>query len=272
MKTYRSLPNNSDGIFPVSFSVHPPFILRSSSVRAPFKLRSSSVRSPFVLRSSSVRAPFKLRSSSVRAPFELRSFSVHPPFELRSSSVQAPFELRSSSVRAPFGLRSISVRSPFNLRSISVRSPFVLRSFSVRSPFILRSFSVRRSKIDRRNIGESSEARRRCIETLTGSQGKGDPNKNFIFASNDILKSVRHCDKKNPNKHWGSEPILTFRNTINLPKNLESAFSCCNFVLARLLKHAPFWRIRIPMTFRYHTEGTQYAFWSYFLTLKRISS
>ena len=164
MKTYRSLPNNSDGIFPVSFSV---------------------------------RAPFVLRSFSVRSPFVLRSFSVHPPFILRSSSVRSPFILRSSSVQAPFELRSSSVRSPFILRSSSVRSPFELRSFSVRSPFILRSISVRRSKNDRRNIGESSEARRRCIETLTGSQGKGDPNKNFIFASNDILKSVRHCDTKN---------------------------------------------------------------------------
>ena len=88
MKQYHSPTNKSDGIFPVSFSVHPPFILRSFSVHPPFKLRSSSVR-----------APFKLRSGSVRAPFELRSSSVRVPFKLRSSSVQAPFELRSSSVR-----------------------------------------------------------------------------------------------------------------------------------------------------------------------------
>jgi len=126
MKQYHSPTNKSDGIFPVSFSVHPPFILRSFSVHPPFKLRSSSVR-----------APFKLRSGSVRAPFELRSSSVRVPFKLRSSSVQAPFELRSS--------------------------------------------SVRESKIDRRMNGESSEARRRFIETLMGNQGKGDPNKNFIF-------------------------------------------------------------------------------------------
>ncbi len=148
MKQYRSSTNNSDGILSVSFSVHPPFGLRSSSVRAPFILRSSSVRAPFILRSSSVRAPFKLRSSSVRAPFELRSSSVHPPFILRSGSVQAPFILRSSSVRAPF---------------------------------ILRSGIEDWSKIDRRTNGESSEAKRRCIETLMGSQGKGNPNKNFIF-------------------------------------------------------------------------------------------
>ena len=99
MKQYHNPTNKSDGIFPVSFSVRSPFILRSSSVQA-----------PFILRSSSVRAPFKLRSSSVRAPFILRSSSVHPPFELRSSSVQAPFILRSSSVQAPFELRSSSVR------------------------------------------------------------------------------------------------------------------------------------------------------------------
>jgi|GEM_PF-2502808 len=99
MKQYRSSTNNSDGILSVSFSVHSPFILRSSSVQAPFGLRSGSVHPPFILRSSSVRAPFILRSSSVQAPFILRSSSVHPPFILRSSSVHPPFELRSSSVR-----------------------------------------------------------------------------------------------------------------------------------------------------------------------------
>ena len=81
--------------------------------------------------------------------------------------------------------------SPFVLRSFSVRSPFILRSFSVRAPFALRSAIEERSKNDRRNIGDSSEARRRCIETLMGIQGKGDPNKNFIFNhlnSNDDFK------------------------------------------------------------------------------------
>ena len=77
MKLCRSPPNNSDGIFSVLSSVHPPFILRSSSVHPPFNLRSTSVR-----------APFNLRSSSVQAPFNLRSSSVHPPFKLRSSSVR----------------------------------------------------------------------------------------------------------------------------------------------------------------------------------------
>ena len=148
MKQYHNPTNKSDGIFPVSFSVRAPFILRSSSVHPPFKLRSSSVQAPFVLRSSYVQAPFILRSFSVRSPFVLRSFSVRAPFILRSSSVQAPFELRSSSVQAPFELRS------------GIED---------------------RSKIDRRMNGESSEARRRCIETLMGNQGKGDPNKSFIF-------------------------------------------------------------------------------------------
>ena len=98
-----------------------------------------------------------------------------------SFSVRSPFELRSSSVRAPFKLRSSSVRAPFKLRSSSVHPPFELRSSSVRAPFELRSGIEDRSKIDRRMNGESSEARRRCIETLMGNQGKGDPNKNFIF-------------------------------------------------------------------------------------------
>ena len=112
MKQYHNPTNKSDGMFPVSFSVRSPFILRSSSVRAPFVLRSSSVHPPFILRSSSVRAPFKLRS----------------------------------------GIED-------------------------------------RSKIDQRMNGESSEARRRCIETLMGNQGKGDPNKNFIF---NHLNSIYH--------------------------------------------------------------------------------
>jgi len=72
-------------------------------------------------------------------------------------------------------------RSPFILRSGSVQAPFILRSSSVRAPFILRSGIEDWSKIDRRTNGESSEEKRRCIETLMGSQGKGNPNKNFIF-------------------------------------------------------------------------------------------
>ena len=88
-------------------------------------------------------------NSYVRGLLFLRSTSVHPPFILRSTSVRAPFELRSSSVHPPFELRSTSVHPPFDLRSASGD----------------------RSKKYRRNIGESSEARRRCIETLMGSQG-----------------------------------------------------------------------------------------------------
>ena len=83
----------------------------------------------------------------------------------------------SFSVRAPFILRSSSVRAPFNLRSSSVRFSFGSRSILVHPPFILRSGIEDRSKIDRRTNGESSEAKRRCIETLMGSQGKGNPNK-----------------------------------------------------------------------------------------------
>ena len=103
---------------------------------------------------------------SVRSPFVLRSFSVHPPFILRSFSVRSPFILRSSSVHPPFKLRSSSVHPPFILRSSSVRSPFGIED---------------RSKIDRRMNGESSEARRRCVETLVRNQEKDDSNKNFIF-------------------------------------------------------------------------------------------
>ena len=55
MKQYHNPTNKSDGIFPVSFSVRSPFVLRSFSVRSPFVLRSSSVDPPFALRSRSVR-------------------------------------------------------------------------------------------------------------------------------------------------------------------------------------------------------------------------
>jgi len=51
MKQHRSPPNNSNGIFSVSFSYRSPIVLRSFSVRSPFILRSFSVHSPFVLRS-----------------------------------------------------------------------------------------------------------------------------------------------------------------------------------------------------------------------------
>ena len=55
-------------------------------------------------------------------------------------------------------------------------------------------------------------------------------------------------------------------------KNLDSPFSRCNFALASLLKHAPFWRTRIPKEFRYHSEGTQNPFWSHSLTQKNLLS
>ena len=80
---------------------------------------------------------------------------------------------------SPIILRSFSfvlVRFSFGSRSVLVRFSFGSRSVLVHPSFILRSFSVRESKIDRRTNGESSEARRRCIETLMGGEGKDDPN------------------------------------------------------------------------------------------------
>ena len=97
------------------------------------------------------------------------------------SSVRSPFVLRSFSVRSPFVLRSFSVRSSFGSRSVLVRFSIYSRSILVHPSFILRSGIEDRSKIDRRTNGESSEAKRRRIETLMGNQGKDDPNKNFIF-------------------------------------------------------------------------------------------
>ena len=101
-------------------------------------------------------------------------------------------------------------RSPFVLRSFSVHPPLILRSISVQSPFALRSAIEDRSKNDRRNIGDSSEVRRRCIETLMGIQGKGDPNKNFIFNhlnSNDDFKPSASVPS-NPTPSTSARPNL----------------------------------------------------------------
>ena len=89
--------------------------------------------------------------------------------------------LLSSSVHSPFGSRSVLVRFSIGSRSVLDRSSIDSRSSFVHPPFILRSGIEDRSKIDRRTNGESSEAKRRCIETLMGNQGKGNTNKNFIF-------------------------------------------------------------------------------------------
>ena len=45
--------------------------------------------------------------------------------------------------------------------------------------------------------------------------------RSVIFASNDIFESAHFCATKKlffPNKHWGSELILTFRNATKLRK------------------------------------------------------
>ena len=89
--------------------------------------------------------------------------------------------LRSVLVRFSFGSRSVLDRFSFGSRSILVRFSIDSRSSFVHPPFILRSGIEDRSKIDRRMNGESSEARRRCIETLMRNQEKDDLNKNFIF-------------------------------------------------------------------------------------------
>ena len=89
--------------------------------------------------------------------------------------------LLSSSVHLPFIFRSVLDWFSIGSRSVLDRSSIDSRSSFVHPPFILRSGIEDRSKIDRRTNGESSEAKRRCIETLMGNQGKGNTNKNFIF-------------------------------------------------------------------------------------------
>ena len=69
MKQPRSLPNNSDGIFSVSFSVQFSIALRSVLVRFSFGSRSFFDRFSIDSRSILVHPSFILRSSSVHSPF-----------------------------------------------------------------------------------------------------------------------------------------------------------------------------------------------------------
>ena len=51
--------------------------------------------------------------------------------------------------------------------------------------------------------------------------------RSVIFASNDFFKSAHFRDTKKiifPRKHWGSKPILTFRNATNLRKIWNTLF------------------------------------------------
>jgi len=108
-----------------------------------------------------------------------KSLTIKQPRSLPNNS-DGIFSV-SFSVQFSIALRSVLVRFSFGSRSVLDRSSIGSRSILVHPPFILRSFSVRESKIDRRTNGESSEAKRRCIETLMGNQGKGDSNKSFIL-------------------------------------------------------------------------------------------
>ena len=138
-------------------------------------------RSPIIFRSSSVWFSFGSRLVLVR--FSIGSRLVLVRFSIGSRLVLVRFSIGSRSVLDWFSIGSRSVLDRFSivLRSILVHPSFILRSFSVRSPFGNRRTNEDRSKIDRRTNGESSEAKRRCIETLMGNQGKGNPNKKFIF-------------------------------------------------------------------------------------------
>ena len=145
------------------------------------------------------------------------------------SSVRSPFGsrsvLRSVLDRFSFGSRSVLVRFSFGSRSVLVRFSIVLRSILVHPPFILRSGIEDRSKNDRKTKGESSEVRRRCIETLMGSQGKGNPNKKT---------------PKIPHKpHAPDFQKKTLKKTFNA-KNLENQYltkNCQKFLQKNFSKH-----------------------------------
>ena len=124
--------------------------------------------------------------------------------------------------RSSFGSRSVLVRFSIGSRSVLDRFSIDSRSIFVHPSFILRSFSVRESKIDRRLIeertenhrrinGDSSEARRRCIETLMGNQGKGDPNKNFIFYHLSNVQKITSAEKL---RSRAFDEIVPFRKFI----------------------------------------------------------
>ena len=114
--------------------------------------------------------------------------------------------LRSFFVRSSFGSRSVLDRFSFDSRSVLVHPSFILRSSFVHPPFILRSAIEDQSKNDRRNIGESSEARRRCIETLMGNQGKGDPNKNFFWPHYFLYAQYTTLPQANSRLHDAIDP------------------------------------------------------------------
>ena len=108
--------------------------------------------------------------------------------------------------RSPFGSRSLLDCFSIGSRSVLDRSSIVSRSSFVHPPFILRSAIEDRSKNDRRNIGESSEARRRCIETLMGNQGKGDSNKNFFWPHYFLYAQYTTLAQANSRLHDAIDP------------------------------------------------------------------
>ena len=71
MKRHRSPPNNSNGIFSVSFSYRSPIVLLSFSYCSPIVLLLFSYRSPIVLLSFSYCSPIVLLLSSYCSPIVL---------------------------------------------------------------------------------------------------------------------------------------------------------------------------------------------------------
>lgn len=88
---------------------------------------------------------------------------------------------RYTTLDSSIGSRLLLDRSSFGSRSFFDRFSFILRSSFVHPPFGLRSGIEEQSKMDRRSIGGTSEAIRRCIETLMGSHEKGNPNKTLFY-------------------------------------------------------------------------------------------
>ena len=207
MKRHRSPPNNSNGIFSVSFSYRSPIVLLSFSYRSPIVLLSFSYweaeNNTETIRNRTNDERMRNEWGTVEQGWLILLLSnflqqwqdsnkllwvstCHLSHYRQHLSNSNKFDCIRFA-RYPNGIYfrinpiSSSVQAPFGLRSSSVRAPFKLRSSSVRAPFGNRRLIEELSKNYRRTNGESSEARRRCIETLMGSQGKGDPNKNFIF-------------------------------------------------------------------------------------------
>jgi hypothetical protein len=163
---------------PHSSSIHPPFILHSSSIHP----HSSSIHPPFILHSSSTHPPFILHSSSIHPPFILHSSSIHPPLILHSSSIHPPFtsiHLLPSSL-----LLFFSSSSPIKIGSHATHT-HRLKLFKLRGallePVAVQKFYQASPSPDRCRISAAE-----TLKTLIGKSGRIGSYLSFFLVSSSI--------------------------------------------------------------------------------------